>query len=296
MTIPWISGEHAHRLVWADNADSISRLYAGTPALKGDFTRTGKRTKKGALDDGKNSLQRYYLNNFLDADRQEGIDLVMGESSFNNLIDRDDRLLSSNNEDIYDDETYRNGLSVTEAARYMLLGIGKTEGYKSKNKNNDKNHIRIKFNKESRRKWNQLVKRNALDLRWLPGDLQNQFRSSTYSTKTQSIPNDYFATDALEAIDRRAGSDVPWWVIDSSEENEDGQSKGTERTRVALATSAISTKGTINNSNNNNNAGFVLSALLAGTQAPIMMATLVMTLVAITLSPTSSISLKDYNS
>ena len=45
--------------------DAISRLYAGTPALKRDFTRTGKRTKLGALDDGMNSLQRYYLNNFL---------------------------------------------------------------------------------------------------------------------------------------------------------------------------------------------------------------------------------------
>ncbi|KAG8757638.1 hypothetical protein FRC12_010241 [Ceratobasidium sp. 428] len=29
--------------VWANNGDAISRAYAGTSALKGDFTRTGRR-------------------------------------------------------------------------------------------------------------------------------------------------------------------------------------------------------------------------------------------------------------
>lgn len=85
LTLPWISGEVAHRLLWADNADSISRLYAGTNALKGDFTRTGKRTKRGALDDGVNSLTRFYLNNFLDADRQEGMDLLTGYAKFDKI-------------------------------------------------------------------------------------------------------------------------------------------------------------------------------------------------------------------
>ncbi|OEU19324.1 hypothetical protein FRACYDRAFT_167624, partial [Fragilariopsis cylindrus CCMP1102] len=87
MNLPWEKGEVAHRLLWADNADAISRLYAGTPALKGDFTRTGQRTKRGALDDGMNSLQRYYLNNFLDADRQEGYDLMVGHAAFSNVIE-----------------------------------------------------------------------------------------------------------------------------------------------------------------------------------------------------------------
>ena len=82
MALPWASGEVSHRMLWADNADAISKLYAGTAALKGDFTRTGKRTKRGALDDGMNSLQRYYLNNFMDADRQEGVDLLVGHADF----------------------------------------------------------------------------------------------------------------------------------------------------------------------------------------------------------------------
>jgi len=33
------------------------------------------------MNDGANSLQRYYLNNFIDADRQEGMDLRDEESS-----------------------------------------------------------------------------------------------------------------------------------------------------------------------------------------------------------------------
>jgi len=83
LTLPWTKGESAHRHIWADNADAISRLYAGTPALKGDFTRTGQRTRRGALDDGVNSLQRYYLNNFVDANSQEGMDLLVGNADFN---------------------------------------------------------------------------------------------------------------------------------------------------------------------------------------------------------------------
>ena len=56
--------------VWADNADVISTQYSGTSALKTDFTRTGKRTKKGVLNDGWNSLTRYFKNNFADGFRQ----------------------------------------------------------------------------------------------------------------------------------------------------------------------------------------------------------------------------------
>jgi hypothetical protein len=55
---------------WADNADMISEQYSGTKALKTDFTRTGKRTIKGAMADGMNSLTRYYKNNFADGFRQ----------------------------------------------------------------------------------------------------------------------------------------------------------------------------------------------------------------------------------
>ena len=64
-------------LVWADNADACSIQYAGTPALKTDFTRTGKRRFVGKLKDGVNSMVRYFKNNFEDGFRQDAIDLVL---------------------------------------------------------------------------------------------------------------------------------------------------------------------------------------------------------------------------
>ncbi|KAL7420895.1 Phosphoinositide phosphatase sac1 [Cryptotrichosporon argae] len=66
------------RNVWADHADTISTAYAGTGALKTDFTRTGKRTREGYLADGYNSVMRYIRNNFFDGDRQDAFDLLTG--------------------------------------------------------------------------------------------------------------------------------------------------------------------------------------------------------------------------
>ena len=56
--------------VWADNANVVSKAYSGTGALKTDFTRTGKRSTMGLLQDGSNSVERYIRNNFYDVSRQ----------------------------------------------------------------------------------------------------------------------------------------------------------------------------------------------------------------------------------
>jgi len=69
------------RNVWADHADYISVQYAGTGALKTDFTRTGKRTYYGLAQDGWNSLNRYYLNNFADGARADANRYFVGEVS-----------------------------------------------------------------------------------------------------------------------------------------------------------------------------------------------------------------------
>ena len=63
---PWKSFEKVYKGIWANNADAISIGYAGTGALKVDFTKTGKRTVKGMINDGVNSCIRYYVNNFTD--------------------------------------------------------------------------------------------------------------------------------------------------------------------------------------------------------------------------------------
>lgn len=67
-----------YKNVWADNADLVSTQYSGSGAMKTDFTRTGKRTVQGAMQDGVNSLIRYFKNNFRDGRRQDGIDLFLG--------------------------------------------------------------------------------------------------------------------------------------------------------------------------------------------------------------------------
>ncbi|OJJ44624.1 hypothetical protein ASPZODRAFT_27275 [Penicilliopsis zonata CBS 506.65] len=70
--------ENLFRNIWADNADVVSKAYSGTGALKTDFTRTGKRTRVGMLQDLNNSITRYLRNNFLDGPRQDGFDVFLG--------------------------------------------------------------------------------------------------------------------------------------------------------------------------------------------------------------------------
>ncbi|KAF9073776.1 SacI homology domain-containing protein [Rhodocollybia butyracea] len=66
------------RELWADHADAIAKAYAGSGALKSDFTRTNKRTRKGLLEDGVKGALRYLKNNFLDGARQDAFDLFTG--------------------------------------------------------------------------------------------------------------------------------------------------------------------------------------------------------------------------
>uniref|UniRef100_A0A8C2IHP2 SAC domain-containing protein n=1 Tax=Cyprinus carpio TaxID=7962 RepID=A0A8C2IHP2_CYPCA len=70
--------EKIYKNAWADNANACAKQYAGTGALKTDFTRTGRRTQWGLLMDGWNSMIRYYKNNFSDGFRQDSIDLFLG--------------------------------------------------------------------------------------------------------------------------------------------------------------------------------------------------------------------------
>jgi len=75
---PFKAFEKKYKSVWANNADAISQMYAGTGAIKVDFTKTGKRTLKGMFNDGVNSMKRYYINNFTDGVKQDAIDLMLG--------------------------------------------------------------------------------------------------------------------------------------------------------------------------------------------------------------------------
>lgn len=67
-----------HSSLWADNGDSLSKIYAGTGALKSSFTRHGKMSLSGAVADMRKSVQRIYHNNFVDPSRQITIDMLLG--------------------------------------------------------------------------------------------------------------------------------------------------------------------------------------------------------------------------
>ncbi len=86
--------EKRFKWLWADHGDDISRQYAGTGALKSGFTRTGKRTTFGLLDDGVKSVVRYYLNNFCDGRKQDAVDLVTGNYSIGKGIHHGASLLA----------------------------------------------------------------------------------------------------------------------------------------------------------------------------------------------------------
>jgi hypothetical protein len=281
LTLPWTSGEVAHRLLWADNADAISRLYAGTPALKGDFTRTGRRTKKGALDDGMNSLQRYYLNNFMDADRQEGMDLLVGHQGFSTLDSAGEEDVGSESALSLRDGIVHSGMTVQEAARQMLLGAWNA-GSCDDDDDDESHHVRIK---QKRRRLGPPSKgvaktgrrHRVLDLRWLPGDLQTQVRSLA----SPWAGDEATSMEKLEAIDRRAASDLPWWVVANSEE---GEGEQTSSAVLDVETAAA------------NNAGYLLAALAAGTRAPLAMAAVVMSILSVSWPDTAAETEKAKNS
>lgn len=69
--------EQVINILWADNGDAVSLQYAGTPAMRSDFTRTGVLTFRGQINDAMNSAYRYYLNNFIDGSYQDSIDLFL---------------------------------------------------------------------------------------------------------------------------------------------------------------------------------------------------------------------------
>ncbi|KAI9880671.1 MAG: inositol polyphosphate 5-phosphatase [Pleopsidium flavum] len=57
---------------------SLSKIYAGTGALKSSFTRHGKMSLAGAIADARKSATRMYINNFADKGRQNTMDILLG--------------------------------------------------------------------------------------------------------------------------------------------------------------------------------------------------------------------------
>ncbi|KAI1434174.1 SacI homology domain-containing protein [Xylaria sp. CBS 124048] len=67
--------------LWADNGDAISKQYASTAAMKGDYTRTRKRDYRGVVNDIGRSLTRFYNGMVNDHFSQVAIDFFLGNMS-----------------------------------------------------------------------------------------------------------------------------------------------------------------------------------------------------------------------
>ncbi|KAL9190038.1 hypothetical protein ACHAXT_007249 [Thalassiosira profunda] len=289
LTLPWTEGEAAHRFLWADNADAISRLYAGTPALKGDFTRTGKRTRRGALDDGVNSLQRYYLNNFIDADRQEGMDLLVGSADFN-LVPTEE-----------DDDSSR---------VFMLQELEKS----SRRRGYEQTHARIKvepgqslFSEDGGSVDDEITPK--LSLRWLPEDLRRHMKSEAFRsraplssaaeeedvdaptssdfllqvTSSAAGDDDLLEEGTLQVLHRRSSLAQPWWVGDEGDDecdpdDDDGQLAQVLETGDSLQLRARHALGFARKR-------AVAASLILLTKAPILSAAVVVAVLAGGISP-----------
>lgn len=60
-----------------DSHQALSKIYAGTGALKSSFTRHGKMSFAGTIADARKSAARIYINNFVDKGRQNTIDMLL---------------------------------------------------------------------------------------------------------------------------------------------------------------------------------------------------------------------------
>lgn len=68
------------RILWAENADYISKQYTGTNSTITDLTKTETKGIKGTIKHKMTSVERFFKNNIFSSDdsKQECIELVKG--------------------------------------------------------------------------------------------------------------------------------------------------------------------------------------------------------------------------
>ncbi|KAM0755638.1 hypothetical protein T439DRAFT_8341 [Meredithblackwellia eburnea MCA 4105] len=71
----------SHRILWAENGDSLSKIYVGTGAINTSFTRSGKKSFAGILSDATKSVGRMYQSTVNDPLKQKSIDALLGHLS-----------------------------------------------------------------------------------------------------------------------------------------------------------------------------------------------------------------------
>ncbi|KDN52684.1 hypothetical protein K437DRAFT_253878 [Tilletiaria anomala UBC 951] len=116
--------EFVYNDTWANNGDMISQAYAGTRALKGDFTRTGKRNFFGMMNDATASVYRMVQGAVTDFFRQTVIDFVHGGLSLNGLERYNDQLAAQDPAESF--RLARVRASAIETCASMVLGEDET--------------------------------------------------------------------------------------------------------------------------------------------------------------------------
>ncbi len=160
------------------------------------------------MNDGVNSLQRYYLNNFIDADRQEGMDLLVGSTQFNFISAEDDE----------------------DSSRAILL-----QDISSRRRGYEKSHIRIKKKNDNKNDTDERGDNTReLELNWLPGDLRFHMKNEAQSSLSLAAEEEHVDAKSsadflmaitssaanpietlhhkLQSIDQRSSSARPWWA------------------------------------------------------------------------------------
>ena len=89
-----------HNTLWANHGDRISQIYTGTNALKSSFSRSGKMGFAGALSDATKSISRIYINNFVDKNKQQITDTLLGKISSQNQVIIYDPIIDYINENL----------------------------------------------------------------------------------------------------------------------------------------------------------------------------------------------------
>jgi len=163
------------------------------------------------------------------------------------------------------DGLHTGGVNLKDAARQLLLGASWHDLMKSSPQDDDSDHVRIKVSNEDTMRKRQ--KKRELGLLWLPGDLQTQMRELVAVPMLDSVFDEIVSEPLLRAMDKRASSEIPWWIQATSSDESDTEDI------IPLRRDADGTSSS---------PGFMLAALVASTQAPLATAALVLSIVGST--------------
>lgn len=199
------------------------------------------------------------MNNFKDADRQEGMDLLVGHRYFSYTAEDD--LEDYLSKDVFFESNDK--ISLQEATRALLISVN------ANRKEMDKlsfTRIKQKKRKNLNREKQSRIGRKAenaalrLKLEWLSGDLQSHMMSAADSLMNNSGDKISRTASALNDIDRRGASDDPWWVVSDEKSISNTLTDDSQDTNNMAPISPSTTFTT---------GGHVFGSLIAIMQAPV---------------------------